>query len=175
MSRPSRDQWALEMAIATAKRSTCLRRSVGCVLLDFKGRVLSTGVNGVASGMPHCNEEIWTQDTKVGGAIVEGVPTHPHACPGARAPSGTQLEACEAIHAEQNALLQCRDVDQIHTACVTHSPCVHCVKMLMNTNCIRIVFAERYSHDAPARALWERQAGRTWELLAPESSHDQGA
>jgi hypothetical protein len=39
-------------------------------------------------------------------------------------PSGTGLDVCEAIHAEQNALLQCKDVEQIDTAYVTAMPCM---------------------------------------------------
>lgn len=93
------------------------------------------------------------------GAVEELI--HPYACAGAKAASGTQLDACEAIHAEQNALLQCRDVYAIHNCYVTVSPCITCVKILLNTSCRRIVFSEKYAHDAAARALWT-DAGREW-------------
>ena len=56
--RPDRDTWAMAMAVVTAQRRTCLRRAVGCVLLNAKGHVLSTGYNGVAAGQPHCNEVV---------------------------------------------------------------------------------------------------------------------
>lgn len=143
--RPTRDDWAMKLAHVTAERATCHRRRVGCVLLDARGHVLGTGYNGVARGMVHCTD-------------------NPDICPGSRAPSGTQLDGCHAIHAEQNALLQCRDVYAIHTAFVTVSPCMTCVKLLMNTSCERIVFAGQYPH-ADAATLW-RQSGRTWEQLA---------
>lgn len=150
--RPSRDQWAMSMASLTAKRATCLRRQVGAVLLNERGHVLATGYNGVAAGLPHCNEHDPYHETG-----------HPHACSGAHSPSGTNLDGCQAIHAEQNALLQCRDVYSIHTCYVTASPCVTCTKLLLNTSCQRIVFLEEYPHSE-ARKLWEA-AGRQWEQL----------
>lgn len=152
--RPTRDQWGLQLAAVTAQRATCCRRQVGCVLVNARGHVLATGYNGRAAGLPHCNEE--TLDSYGQGFKV-------HACAAAAAPSGTQLDGCEAIHAEQNALLQCRDVHAIHTAYVTASPCVTCVKLLLNTSCERVVFLEEYSHVA-AKELWakgRRELG-TW-------------
>lgn len=157
MGRPTLDQWAMQLAQVTAKRATCLRRQVGCVLLDHQGHVLATGYNGVAAGLPHCNEPAMADEDV---ALTFGKLDHPHACPGAHAQSGQGLDACQAIHAEQNALLQCRDVREIKTCYVTASPCVTCTKLLLNTACERIVFAEPYPHDH-ARMLWE-EAGRLW-------------
>lgn len=170
--RPSKDEWALQLALVTAQRATCLRRQVGAVLLNKRGHVLSTGYNGVAAGLLHCNEEkpegvFDTPDGKCLGVGVE-IPirtmvAYPNACPGAHSLSGTNLDACQAIHAEQNALLQCRDVHEIHTCYVTASPCMTCTKLLLNTTCERIVFVEEYPH-VEARDLWV-QAGRRWEKL----------
>jgi len=143
----------MELARATAKRSTCLRRQVGCVLLDQYGHIIATGYNGVAAGMPHCNEMNPHYDEPAPKGLVR--PKYIHACSGAASPSGTNLEGCEAIHAEQNALLQCKDAQSIHTCVVTASPCITCVKLLMNTGCRQIVFAEEYPHPA-AGELWRR-------------------
>lgn len=166
--RPTRDAWGLGLAAVTAQRGTCCRRAVGCVLVDDLGHVLATGYNGVAMGQKHCNEMVLIPNPKLvtlTGKLrepehweLEEIPSYPHACPGAAAPSGTMLDACQAIHAEQNALLQCRDVRAIHTCYVTVSPCVTCVKLLLNTGCRRIVFTELYPHLA-ALQLWE-EAGR---------------
>ena len=160
MSRISRDEWGVCLATTTAERGTCLRRKVGCVLVDSVGRVLATGYNGVARGLPHCNErvlgefeEVNLENLEQSGRLTRQV-TFPNACPGAFLPSGTGLETCEAIHAEQNALLACRDPDAVETCYITVSPCIHCVKMLMNTGCRRIVFREPYVHDETARELW---------------------
>ncbi len=166
--RPTLDRYFIDLARLIATRSTCLRRAVGCVLVDARGHVLATGYNGVAAGLPHCNElqgydVIGDFPDKGQPDVVKGI--YPYACAGAAAASGERLEVCEAIHAEQNALLQCRDVYAIDAAYVTVSPCLTCIKLLMNTACHRIVFIEAYApqHDA-ARALWER-AGRSWGKL----------
>lgn len=160
--RPDVDSLNLKMAELVALRGTCLRRQVGCVLVNAKGHVLSTGYNGRARGLPHCNEgrtHITYDEPEQG--------YYPHACKGATSPSGQNLDGCEAIHAEQNALLQCKDVDQIQTAYVTASPCVTCVKLFMNTSCERIVFAAPYAHDKEARDLWLRkQREWVWKKIA---------
>lgn len=138
MSRPDKDTYFLRMARLVATRATCARRAVGCVLVDRLGHVLATGYNGVAPGEDHCTDR---------------------PCPGARLPSGQGLDLCEATHAEQNALLQCGDVQCIATCYTTTSPCVTCVKLLLNTSCRRIVFIDAYSepHYSLARGLWTKQ------------------
>ena len=132
---------AVFMSIAweLARLSTCQRRQVGCVLVDFHGRIVGAGYNGVAADMPHCIDK---------------------PCAAASLPPGTGLELCEAIHAEQNALLVCERPFDILYCYTTASPCRHCVKMLLNTSCKYIRFNEEYPHEE-AEALWLR-AGRNW-------------
>ena len=108
--RPTRDEWAMSMAKITALRATCLRRQVGCVLLNARGHVLATGVNGVASGLPHCDEMLPGHELKTYGLrgsdpslneislahLVRSAPElFPHACHGHDAPSGQSLDACQ--------------------------------------------------------------------------------
>lgn len=156
--RMEKQEWYLAMAELVSRRATCIRRAVGCVLVDGLGHVLSTGYNGVARGLPHCNERVDKNFVNL--------------CAGATAPSGTSLEACEAVHAEMNALLQCRDVERIAVAYVTVSPCITCVKLLMNTSCQEIVFRQPYAepHLSASKRLWER-GGRIW-TSAPEFPPD---
>ena len=129
----------MQMADLVSERGTCARRKVGCVLVNEMGHVLATGYNGVAKDQTHCTSR---------------------PCPGAKCKSGEGLELCEAIHAEQNALLQCRDVYKIHTVYCTDSPCIHCIKLLLNTSCKRIIFRKEYPHSG-SQKLWER-SGRIW-------------
>jgi dCMP deaminase len=124
-SRPDTDEYFLRMAELVSTRATCSRRRVGCVLVDRDRHVLATGYNGVPAGEEHCID----------------VP-----CAGAGLASGTGLNLCRAVHAEANALTQCRNVYQIHTAYVTASPCVQCMGKLITTSVKRIVFRERYPH-----------------------------
>ena len=146
MSRLSKDEWGIKIAQLVAQRGTCCRRQVGCVLVDARGQVMSTGYNGVAAGETHCEG-----DTR---------------CQGADLPSGTGLDKCQAIHAEQNALLQCSAVWDIRTCYVTHSPCTLCVRLLLNTGCTNIVFLEEYPGADEARRRWNRsRPDRVWARL----------
>lgn len=164
MTRPGRDAYFLAMARLVATRSTCRRRSVGCVLVSELGHVLATGYNGRPRGFKHCNEVSTREPTRVvvdtaGDQYDVNWATYPHACPAAFAPSGSQLDGCEAIHAEQNALLQCRDVEAVAACYCTTAPCLTCVKLLLNTGCRRVVFAEDYPQAAAAGELWTRDPG----------------
>ena len=138
-ARPDIDTYFMSMAVLASSRASCSRRKVGCILTNARNHVLATGYNGPASGQPNCND---------------------HPCAGSGLPSGEGLNLCEAIHAEQNALLQCRDVWAIDVAYVTASPCITCTKLLLNTTCRKVVFLEEYPHS-DAKDLWMR-AGREW-------------
>ena len=144
----------LKVAKDISENSTCARRDVGCILVNERRHILATGYNGVPSDFKHCKD---------------------HPCPGANLPSGQGLDKCEAIHAEQNALLQCEDVWEIHTAYCTDSPCIHCVKLLLNTSCRHIVFLRKYPHE-DAFKLWFRKRltkdghPRAWIHYLPKSA-----
>lgn len=129
--RPSIDQTMLNVARVIAERSTCVRRKVGAVITDLDDRIIATGYNGVATGAVHCTKT---------------------PCAGANLPSGQGLNLCEAIHAEQNALVAC-DVRFAHTLYCTTEPCVACTKLILATRSIkRVVFSEAY--PSGGRALF---------------------
>jgi dCMP deaminase len=52
--RPSYDEYFMEMAHVIAKRSTCMRRNVGAILVKDK-HILTTGYNGAPKGLKHCS------------------------------------------------------------------------------------------------------------------------
>ncbi len=131
--RPTWDKYFSMMALVVASRSTCVRRKVGCVLVSEENRVIGTGYNGVARGLDHCID---------------------HPCPGANASSGQDLDGCEAIHAEVNALINCSDPFEIRYVFVTASPCISCTKLLMNTPCRKLFYIEKYTNDG--EDLWIR-------------------
>lgn len=151
--RPSRDDMFLNMCLLVATRATCARRKVGCVLVSSQGHVLSTGYNGPAAKQPHCVDQ---------------------PCPGANAKSGESLDLCEALHSEQNAMLQCRDVREIMTCYCTTAPCVTCTKLLMNTGCKEIVFLEDYPQSAESRRLWESSGEPGWKRAWRQSRVTDG-
>jgi dCMP deaminase len=148
LTRPSADDYFMNLAFHVATRGSCARRKVGCILVDEHRHILATGYNGRPSGFQECLD---------------------HPCEGADAPSGTMLNKCQAIHAEANALLQCSDVQKIAYAYVTASPCNECVKLLLNTSCGVIVFGEEYPHNE-AKHMWLSQK-RGWRQSAAISSY----
>jgi dCMP deaminase len=150
--RPDFDTWGMNLAQVVATRATCVRRSVGAVLLDRYGRILATGYNGRASGLVHCSGR-------------DGRP-----CSGPSLEPGTHpaTTECEALHAEWNACLQCREVRDIKTCIITVSPCFNCAKLLLNTGTTRIVFGGFHSDHEKSERLW-KEAGRAWVYLPPQN------
>ena len=140
--RPPVDFYFLKMAKLVSERGTCVRRKVGCVFVNKKNHVIATGYNGNPSGFVHCINK---------------------PCQGANSSRGEDLDKCEAIHAEQNALLQCKDVNEIDRVYTTLEPCVHCTKLLLNTSANQIIYGEKYVHDL-SRKLWE-SSGRGYTFI----------
>lgn len=126
--RPSWHQYFLTITRNVAERSTCTRAKVGAVIVRDKN-ILATGYNGAPAGMPHCLDV---------GCLVYS----------SRTPSGELEENCfRTIHAEINAIAQAakngasiRDADIY----ITHTPCLHCVKVLINTGIRRIFYEREY-------------------------------
>ncbi|MBP8742646.1 MAG: cytidine/deoxycytidylate deaminase family protein [Acidaminococcaceae bacterium] len=137
-NRPDWDSYFMEMAQVASKRSTCMRRSVGAVIVKDK-RLLATGYNGTPRGMAHC-EEVGCLRTKL------------------NVPSGKMHELCRGIHAEQNAVIQAAvhgvSVDGGTLYC-THQPCVVCTKILINAGIRRIVYANPYPDELAENMMKE--------------------
>lgn len=128
MIRPSLDTYFINIAGQVSTRSTCLRRKVGAVLVDENKHILSTGYNGKPRGFPNCTDG----SGGLGGCIRE------------KEQSGVNLDICLVVHAEQNALLQCSDVNKISSIYCTTFPCIQCIKLLMNTSCRNIMYKDEY-------------------------------
>lgn len=139
--RPTLDETYMAVAEVMAKRATCARRSVGAAITDQNGYILSTGYNGQPSGFEHCIDKN---------------------CEGANCPSGTGLDLCDSLHAEQNAIARLKEPFSASTLYCTTAPCISCTKLALATGIKRIVFKEDY--PTSGRMLWER-AGRVWEKL----------
>lgn len=136
--RPTWDEYFMDIAQLVSKRSTCLRRSVGAVLVKDK-RVLATGYNGVPSGIRHCSEV---------GCLREQM----------NIPSGERVELCRGLHAEQNAIIQAA----LHgvsvkgaTLYVNLHPCILCTKMIINAGIVQIFYEEGYSDQLSIEMLEE--------------------
>jgi len=116
----TKDAVMMGIAQALSTLSTCSRRSVGCVLVDSKYRIIASGYNGVPAGKKHCTD----------------LP-----CLLYQQPHGT---SCFATHAEVNAIAQCQNVDEVWTVFTTSYPCIECFKLIMNTGAKRIVYWDDY-------------------------------
>ena len=153
--RPSWDEYFLEMAHMIARRSTCLRRHVGALLVREK-RILATGYNGAPAGLPHCAEVGCLRDKL-------------------EVPSGERQELCRGLHAEQNAIIQGAlhgvSVQGADLYCTTQ-PCVSCAKMLINAGVGRIVYEGDYADDLSLELL--EQAGVELVRMSVSGGRESG-
>lgn len=141
-NRPGWDAYFMEMAEVTAKRSTCLRRQVGAVIVQDR-HIVATGYNGAPRGIEHCGE-------RPDGCLRQKLGV----------PSGEKHELCRALHAEQNAIIQAATLGQSiegATIYVTHQPCAICAKMIINAGIRRIVVKQGYPDELSVEIL--REAG----------------
>ena len=129
------DKYFLAIAAVVAQRGTCVRRKVGCVLVNSNNHIVATGYNGVPKNFPHCIDQ---------------------PCEGANYPSGEGLEKCEAIHAELNAFLQCRSDDNSLTMYTTTTPCIACARIICNSNVRRVVSISQYSQNTLSMFAWAK-------------------
>ncbi|MTI46874.1 MAG: cytidine deaminase [Firmicutes bacterium] len=136
--RPSWDEYFMEIVQVVKKRSTCLRRQVGALIVKDK-RILSTGYNGAPTGLKHCSETGCLRDKM-------------------NIPSGQRHELCRGLHAEQNAIVHAANSGvsiKDATIYVTDHPCVLCAKMIINGGIRKVVFASGYPDELSSKLLSE--------------------
>lgn len=150
VNRPNWHTYFMKLALLVAERSTCRRHHVGAVIVRNK-RILTTGYNGAASGVPDCLEL---------GCLRNEL----------KIPSGTRHEICRAIHAEQNAIIQAG----LHgitikgaTIYCTHSPCILCAKMLVNAGISEFVACGDYA-DTSFKELFKAAGVKFKKISRPE-------
>jgi len=138
--RPTWDAYFMDIAVLVAKRSTCLRRMVGALIVKDK-RILTTGYNGAPSGIRHCVEIGCLRETM-------------------KVASGQRHELCRGIHAEQNAIIQAAyhgvSIRNATLYC-TNLPCSICTKMVINAGIGRIYYLEGYADELSEVMLAEAE------------------
>ncbi|MCR4892020.1 MAG: cytidine/deoxycytidylate deaminase family protein [Lachnospiraceae bacterium] len=128
MERKLFTEWAMDIAEESKKRSTCLSRQVGAVIIRDK-QIIATGYNGAPAGAIHCSDIGYCERRKRGF------------------PSGQGLELCRAGHAEANAIDQCA---RRGTSCfgatlyVTTQPCVFCCIHIIQAGIKKVIFKGEY-------------------------------
>ncbi|KAG0242110.1 Deoxycytidine monophosphate (dCMP) deaminase [Mortierella sp. GBA43] len=127
--RPSWDSYFMYLANLAARRSNCMKRRVGCVLVRDK-RVIATGYNGTPKNMRNCND---------GG------------CPRCNqaTPCGQGLDRCLCMHAEENALLEAGR-ERIGSGSIIYCntcPCLGCAIKIVQVGVSQVVYSESYGMD----------------------------
>jgi len=126
--RPSWDDTFMLLAKVWSMRSTCTARvAVGAVLVNPECQVIASGYNGAPRTMEHCDEV------------------------GCKIEYGENFSHCIcAIHAEENAILQCAVNGVSPRGCtlyVTHSPCYRCALRFIQVGIARVRFGMVYGKD----------------------------
>lgn len=134
MKRISKDEYYLGIARAVSKRSTCLKRHYGCVIVK-NGEVISTGYNGNPRGRENCCDR---------GTCNRMMKPH----------NSGDYSDCYSVHAEQNAMLSAARKDMIGSTlylvceeCIDDQyidipycePCPICKRMISNAGINRVV------------------------------------
>lgn len=142
MARPSWDEYFMTIAQEAARRATCPRAQVGCIITQ-DNRIVATGYNGSIEGQPHCDE---AGHLEINGECVRG------------------------IHAEENAVNSAAKFGVAlkgATAYVTHFPCWRCFRSLVSAGVSRIVFDQlKYSNHTKQTAdeIWQVWAKSELEI-----------
>jgi dCMP deaminase len=121
-SRPSLDEYFLNIAKVTATRSTCRHRQQGAVLVR-DNRIISCGYNGSPPGMPHCID--------LDCAKAQGAPCR-----------------AEGLHGETNAVASAArmGISTKDAVCYCiYSPCLACCNLLKTAGIKEVVYSEVYS------------------------------
>ena len=144
--RISIDDNFLSIAAAVARRSTCLRRQYGAVIIK-NDEIISTGYNGAARGEPNCCDtgECWREANNI--------------------PHGEQYEKCVAVHAEQNAIISAARYEMLGSVLylagfdsngelAAPAPCVICSRLIKNAGIAEVV--SRGANGEPVRTQYNQ-------------------
>jgi len=134
--RPDWDSYFMSIAHVVSSRANCSRRKVAAVVVS-ENRIISTGYNGTPRGVTNCF---------AGGCA---------RCAGT-APSGSSLEECICVHAEQNAICQAAFYGirlEGATIYVTISPCLTCAKLIINAGIREVVYGGDYAFTEQTEKL----------------------
>jgi len=124
--RISKDEYYLNIAESIGKRSTCLRRKFGAVLVSSKNVMVGSGYNGSARGVVNCDKM---------GVCLKDIKS---------AEQYSNYDWCLAVHAEENTIINSNRDDRIgatlyivgvhgQTGEYTFSwPCKRCKRILIN-------------------------------------------
>ena len=134
--RPDWDTYFMDIAHVVARRSNCIRRHVAALIVSER-RIIATGYNGTPRGIRNCFE---------GGCTRCASDT----------PSGEGLGECICSHAEENAITHAAyygTAVQGSSIYCTLSPCLLCVKLIINAGIREVVYEDKYLFSEQSVAL----------------------
>lgn len=136
--RPSWDEYFLEIASLTSKRSNCIKRKVGCVIVK-NNRIISLGYNGTPAGFKNCFDGGCKRCFEQHQAKQNG---------SSESFKGEKLDLCICLHAEENAIifsnfLELKDA----TLYVSLCPCVSCFKKIIQCGISKVIYIEDYNFE----------------------------
>lgn len=133
MDRVSKINYYLDIAQTVAKRSTCLRRRFGAIIVK-NDSIVSTGYNGAPRGRKNCSDINYCMRDKL------------------NIPRGERYEMCRSIHAEANAIIAASREEMIgstlYMACIDAktdeltagmSCCAMCKRQVINAGIERVI------------------------------------
>lgn len=137
-NRLSMDEVYLRICGDLSKRTNCLRRKIGCLIVR-NGQIVASGFNGAPKGLPLCNTVGCLRDQM-------GIE------------SGIKAEICRGVHAEQNAIIGGGVEKTSGATLYTNSyPCTICAKLIIQAEISRVVVSGEYPDEEGIKLL--RQAG----------------
>jgi dCMP deaminase len=140
VSRPTREEALIATAFIWARRSTCTRLQVGCVI-HRDGRILVLGYNGAPAGMSHCThslEEPCDQAEHAERNAIAFAARH-----------GVGLEGASLV--------------------VTHQPCKPCAMAVVNAGITDVTYVLPYRLQDGVNLLIEAGVG-VHQVVDPEIS-----
>jgi dCMP deaminase len=155
----NKDIYFLKIAQQVSKASKCLSRQIGSVLVK-EGCIVSTGYNGPARGVKHCNERpashyCWLEDRDSCLGHLWDYKICPRRNLGYQ--SGEGLHLCQASHSERNAILQAakNGISTNHTILYAYCPlpCKDCCIEIVNAGIKEIVCLKGNSYDKYSKVI----------------------
>lgn len=132
MERITKRDYYLSIASEVAKRSTCLRRQYGAVIVK-NDEIIATGYNGAPRGDENCCDvgSCWRDRHNI--------------------PHGEQYEKCVAVHAEANAIISASRNEMLGSSLYLFGyegfdkpidnpePCIMCNRLIKNAGIERVI------------------------------------
>ncbi len=150
-TRPSWDEYFMEIAHSVSKRATCDRGRSGCVIARNK-QLLVSGYVGAPAGLPHCDD--------VGHQMKQVV----------HEDGSTSSHCVRTVHAEQNAITQAAKLGvgiEGATLYCRMTPCRACAMMIINCGISRILCERKYHAGTDSEELL-KEAGISLEYMVEE-------